>query len=85
MPKSNSERMENVQRLRPFVGNIVSKLWEKDILGELLCFLQQSTTSCLWKSEMQDGTDARPREMYKMWQAPQMVNQIATVYEKFCR
>jgi hypothetical protein len=85
MPESNTERMENMQRLRSIAGNIVSKLWEKDIFGELLCKLQQQTPNRMRKSKMQDGTKARPREMYKMWQASQMVSDIATVHKKLRR
>jgi len=43
-----------MQRLRPVAGNILSKLWEKDILGRLLRFLQQQAGSGMWKSKMQD-------------------------------
>jgi len=39
MPESNTERMENLQWLRSITGNIMSKLWEKDIFGQLLCNL----------------------------------------------
>jgi len=85
MPESNTERLESMQRLRSIAGNIVSKLWEKDIFGELLCKLQQQTRSHMRKSKMQDGTSARPREMYKMWQASQIVSHIATLHKELCR
>ena len=66
--------------MRFIVGNFVSKLWEKDVLGKLLQLLQQPAACSMRKSEMQDGTDAGSREMYKMWQTPQMVNRIAAIH-----
>ena len=85
MPESNTERMENLQWLRSITGNIMSKLWEKDIFGQLLCNLQQQTGSRMWKSKMQDRTKARPGEMYKMWQSSQMVSRSGTIHKKLCR
>jgi len=74
-----------MQWLRSIAGNIVSKLWEKDIFGELLFDLQQQIGSRMRKSKMQVGTNARPGEMYKMWQTSQMVSHSGTVYKKLCR
>jgi len=63
----------------------VSKLREEDVSGELLCLLQCPAGCHLWKSEMQNRTEDWPGEMYKMWQATQMVICIATIYKKLRR
>lgn len=87
MPKvreSDTEGLENMQRLRAIIGDFVSKLWQNDIPRELLRLLQYPPGIGLWKSQMQDRTEDRPGEMYKMRQASQMVNQYAAIHKKLC-
>jgi len=83
--ESDTEGLESMQRLRSIAGDSVSKLWQNDISGELLRFLQYSAGNRLWKSEMQNRAEDWPGEMYKMWQASQMVNRIAAFHKKLCR
>lgn len=84
MRESDTEGLENLQRLRAIAGDFVSKLWQIDILRELLRILQYPLGSRLWKSQMQDRTEDRPGEMYKMWQGSQMVNRYAAIHKKLC-
>lgn len=87
MPKvreSDTEGLENMQRLRANVGDFLSKLWQNDIPRELLYLLQYPPGSRLWKSQVQDPTEDRPGEMYKMWQVSQMVNHYAAIHKKLC-
>ncbi len=74
-----------MQRLRAVARDFVSKLRQNDFPRELLRLLQYAPGSRLWKSQVQDRTEDRPGEMYKMWQASQMVNRYAAIHKKLYR